>query len=294
MGLNDHILRFESISDVNSYCGISSANKWMTVINFSEVGIITQQSIYVDFYSVICLYDEDPNMRGRVVFLKPGLSCEIMREGSRRLQGWLLCFNNELLLDTLLANRMSEYRFFNDMPLVPLNLSNEEYNMVSSCMLSLRAEQYNITDKYSKRILAAGTAVLLTQCLRFYDRQISKVEHRHADIMRRVDQILNEHFTSTHGHDSLPTVASCARQLKITPNYLGDLMRKYGSVSAQQHLHNRIINEVKIRLEHSNNPISQIAYDMGFKHPHHLSRLFTKIVGITPRDYRLKIRELVK
>ena len=295
MGLTDNILRFESISDVNNYCGISSSNSWMTVVDFSEVGIITQQSIHVNFYAVICLDNSESGKEGGIViFLRPGLSCEIMREGARRLRGWMLCFSEELMQDTLLANRASEFSFFNESPLEPLTLSGSEYLMSASCMMSLRAEQHNICDRYSKRILAAGVAVLLTQCLRFYDRQVSKGEHRHSDIVWRIDQLLNDHFAAEKPHDSLPTVAWCAQQLKITPNYLGDLMRKYGSVSAQHHLHARIINEVKIRLERSNDPISQIAYSMGFKHPHHLSRLFIKIAGCTPRDYRHKIRQLVK
>ncbi|MDR1022767.1 MAG: AraC family transcriptional regulator, partial [Prevotellaceae bacterium] len=30
----------------------------------------------------------------------------------------------------------------------------------------------------------------------------------------------------------------------------------------------------------------EIAYELGFKYPHHFSRLFKKRVGMTPNEYR--------
>ena len=32
--------------------------------------------------------------------------------------------------------------------------------------------------------------------------------------------------------------------------------------------------------------ISEIAYELGFRYPQHFSRLFKKIAGITPKEYR--------
>ncbi len=32
--------------------------------------------------------------------------------------------------------------------------------------------------------------------------------------------------------------------------------------------------------------ISQISYDLGFQYPQHFTRMFKKVVGITPNEYR--------
>ena len=35
-----------------------------------------------------------------------------------------------------------------------------------------------------------------------------------------------------------------------------------------------------------NKTVSEVAYELGFKYPHHLSRLFKKVFGMTPNEYR--------
>lgn len=32
--------------------------------------------------------------------------------------------------------------------------------------------------------------------------------------------------------------------------------------------------------------VSEIAYELGFKYPHHLTRVFKKVTGMTPVEYR--------
>jgi len=36
----------------------------------------------------------------------------------------------------------------------------------------------------------------------------------------------------------------------------------------------------------TNKTVSEIAYEVGFQYPHHLSRMFKKVVGCTPKEYR--------
>lgn len=36
----------------------------------------------------------------------------------------------------------------------------------------------------------------------------------------------------------------------------------------------------------SDKTVSEIAYEVGFQYPHHLSRMFKKVTGYTPKEYR--------
>ena len=47
-----------------------------------------------------------------------------------------------------------------------------------------------------------------------------------------------------------------------------------------------MIEKAKERLYDENKTVSEVAYELGFKYPHHLSRLFKKVVGMTPNEYR--------
>ena len=47
-----------------------------------------------------------------------------------------------------------------------------------------------------------------------------------------------------------------------------------------------IIERAKNFLLSTNNPVSQIAYDLGFEYPQHFAKLFKAKTGLNPTDYR--------
>ena len=84
----------------------------------------------------------------------------------------------------------------------------------------------------------------------------------------------------------LPTVQYCARELHLSPNYFGDLIKKETGKTAQEHIQLYVIDTAKERIADRGLSISEIAYDLGFKYPAHFTRLFKNVVGCTPNEYR--------
>ena len=83
-------------------------------------------------------------------------------------------------------------------------------------------------------------------------------------------------------------------QLLQAKENVGQLARAYllkmeTGKSAQEYIQLAIMERVKELLAESNKTISEIAYELGFKYPHHLSRIFKKVIGITPNEYRLQV-----
>ena len=98
---------------------------------------------------------------------------------------------------------------------------------------------------------------------------------------------MSEYFDSDKpANIGLPTVAWCAEQLHFSANYFGDLIKKETGKSAIEYIHLSIIDHVKELLAGTNKTVSEIAYEVGFQYPHHLSRMFKKTVGYTPNEYR--------
>ncbi len=60
------------------------------------------------------------------------------------------------------------------------------------------------------------------------------------------------------------------------------LLRKETGKSAQEYIQLTTIDRAKELLIEGNKSVSEIAYELGFKYPHHLSRLFKKVVGMAP------------
>ncbi len=67
----------------------------------------------------------------------------------------------------------------------------------------------------------------------------------------------------------------------------GDLIKKETGKTAQEYVQLKIIDKAKDLLYSPDKSINEIAYGLGFKYPHHFSRMFKKIVGVSPTDYRL-------
>lgn len=57
-----------------------------------------------------------------------------------------------------------------------------------------------------------------------------------------------------------------------------------------EYIHLAVINRVKDLLTSTGKTVSEIAYEVGFQYPHHMSRLFKKMSGYTPNEYRKQER----
>jgi len=83
------------------------------------------------------------------------------------------------------------------------------------------------------------------------------------------------------------SVAWCARELNLSSNYFGDLVKKETGKTAQEYIQSKIIDLAKERIFDINKSISEVAYELGFKYPQHFTRLFKRLTGNTPNEYRI-------
>ena len=84
----------------------------------------------------------------------------------------------------------------------------------------------------------------------------------------------------------MPSVAYCAGQLNLSANYFGDLVKRETGKLPQEYIQAKLIDIAKEKVLDISKPISEIAYEIGFKYPQHFTRLFKQYVGQSPKDYR--------
>jgi AraC-like DNA-binding protein len=82
----------------------------------------------------------------------------------------------------------------------------------------------------------------------------------------------------------LPTVTWCASELAYSPRYFGDIVHKATGGTAIGYIHNYVINQAKSLLMQGHN-ISETSRLLGFDFPHHFTRLFKRITGLTPSEF---------
>jgi AraC family transcriptional activator of pobA len=102
-----------------------------------------------------------------------------------------------------------------------------------------------------------------------------------------LETLLCDYFNSddliTRG---VPTVQYIADQLHLSSKYLSDLLRVLTEKTAQEHIHDKLIEKAKEKLSVTDLTISEIAYELGFKHLQSFSKLFKTKTNQSPLAFR--------
>lgn len=293
------ITNLDTIQDYNNELGVETLHPLVNVIDMSQLNGIRHGLKRFGFY---CIYLKKLNcgtlqygrnrydyQDGTLVFIAPGQVAGVDDDGiTYGSKGWILMFHPDLLLRTPLARKMSEYSFFSYSSNEALHMSEREEQIIVNCLNGIAEELHHAIDRHSKQIITANIEVMLNHCVRFYDRQFVTREVVNRDTVTRFELLLDNYFTTDAPQRiGLPSVAWCADQVHLSPNYFGDLIKKETGKSAQECIQLNVISRAKEMLLDSDKTISEIAYTLGFKYPHHLSRMFKKHVGKSPNDYRI-------
>ena len=297
----ENIIKLETIQDYNNLLGTKTLHPLVSVTDLSTLKSIRHCrknfGFYCVFYKELACgtlqygrnkYDYED---GTLVFISPGQIAGINDDGETvNPKGIVLMFHADLLYGTPLARRMKDYTFFSYESNEALHMSDRERRIILNCFHVIREELEHTIAKHTKQIITSNIETLLNHCVRFYERQFVTREVVNRDLLTNFERILQQYFdsekTSTIG---LPSVQYCAEQMHLSPNYFGDLVKRETGKSAQEYIQLAIMERVKELLAESNKTISEIAYELGFKYPHHLSRIFKKVIGITPNEYRLQV-----
>lgn len=296
--MEKRILNLESVCDYNKQLDIETLHPLVSVIDMSKTRMIRHMRQTFGFYAVFLkevkcgdlIYGRQhyDYQEGTLVCVAPGQVVGVEDNGETfQPKGWALVFHPDLIRGTSLGQRMREYTFFSYEANEALHLSEREREMVVDCMLKIRHELEHAIDRHSKRLIAIQIEMLLDYCLRFYERQFITRSNVNRDLLTRFERLLSDYFSGERAQrDGLPSVKFCAGELYLSPNYFGDLVKKETGKTAQEYIRLKLIDTARERVLDPNKTISQVAYELGFQYPQHFTRLFKKVTGYTPHEYR--------
>ncbi len=90
------------------------------------------------------------------------------------------------------------------------------------------------------------------------------------------------------------TLESVASYMNISPHYFSKIFKRDMKVNFIQYVTNRKIEHGMHLLTMTNQPIINIAYDLGFNEANYFSRVFKKSAGMTPYQYRKANKVVMK
>ena len=272
----------------------------ISVIDFSKIKCYDDDALESVAYNFYCIalkkgfvgkmkygqnaYDFD---EGVMTFFSPNqvISTEIIAD--LKLSGWWLVVHSDFLRGYTLSQTIGKYGFFSYAANEALHLSDEEETLINGLMESLKKEYSTRIDRFSQDVMISQIDLLLQYCNRFYNRQFITRKNLNNDLLSKMDAVLARYWED----DKMlllgqPTVKYLADELHVSAHYLSDMLRELTGQSAQQHIHNELIERIKILLTTTNLSVSEIAYQLGFEYPQSLNKLFKKKTAVSPTDFR--------
>lgn len=296
------IMKIKNVSDYSRYLGHTDRHPLVSVINYAEVSPIRHSLNSYSVYGIFFHDQQDIDLTygcgkydyksGTVICVAPGQIGGKEDNGERvMLTGWALLFHPDLLRGTPLSKNIKQYTFFDYRVHEALHMTDEEHDIFVSLMQQIRNELQKPHDELQNAILIAYIELVLNFCQRFYNRQFTTRKLENSDILMKFDNLLNDYYEkNTQLTLGLPTVQYCADKLCMSPNYFGDVIKKTTGDTASNYIRQHVIQRVKNELA-TGASIVQVADDLGFKYPQHLSRMFKQQTGITPSEYCERLRQ---
>lgn len=299
----EKIIQLDSVDTYNKLYGLETMHPLVSVVDLTRA-TKTVNHIQMN-YGVYALFlkggkecdikygrREYDYQEGTIVSFAPGQVVGVdMKEEVMHPKVYGILFHPDIIRGTSLGQTIRNYGFFAYASHEALHLSLRERTTIMDCLDKIRTELEHAIDKHSKSLIVMNIELLLSYCLRFYERQFITREAVNKDILQKFENQLDTYFTHHPAEEKgLPTVKYFADQAYLTPNYFGDLIKKETGKSAQEYIQYKLVERAKDLISETDLTMSEIAYELGFQYPQHFGRLFKKQAGITPNMYRKTIR----
>jgi len=292
------ITQLNSVTEYNQLRGVKTLHPLVTMLDLSKAVPMPAQNFHFGLYAIYLKELECGELsygrskydyqEGTLVFISPGQVLGIQpKVKTFQPKGWALLFDPELIRGTSLGRIIKEYNFFSYDVNEALHISDNERNIIVDCFKKIQFELECGIDKHSRTLISSNIELFLNYCQRFYDRQFITRENTNKGLLEKFENLLLAYFNSDLlFKNGIPTVSYCAKELNLSPNYFGDLVKKESGVSALDYIRTAVINRAKDKILESNKSVSDVAYELGFRYPQHFTRLFKLKVGVPPTQYK--------
>lgn len=230
------------------------------------------------------VYDFD---EGMLSFISPNQVLALTSSDDIEVKGYALIFHLDFLKHHSLVEKIQSFGFFNYALNEALFLSEIEETTIITLLKNIENEYNNNIDNFSQNVILTNIELLLVYANRYYNRQFITRKNETNDLLVKTEKLLSDYFNDDNSlKNGLPTVKYLANELNVSSSYLSDLLKNSTGLTAQQHIHEKLISSAKELLLTTELSVSQIAYQLGFEYSQSFNKLFKKKTNKTPLIYR--------
>ncbi len=109
-------------------------------------------------------------------------------------------------------------------------------------------------------------------------------DSRSRQMVQLIKRFLDERYTEKI------TVSGVAERFSISPNYLSSVFKQEEGIGFSEYLAAQRIAKAKILIRETNKKVYEISDEVGFDDAYYFSKVFKRVCGQTPSEYRTRCR----
>ncbi|XLS28331.1 helix-turn-helix domain-containing protein [Flavobacteriaceae bacterium M23B6Z8] len=222
---------------------------------------------------------------GSIFFLSPNQVHQVVE--ATPTAGYVISFNDDFLIRSNISTQffmnINLFRPFGESP--PLLPDPPTFSKLKSYCKELQV-CFETDSDFKYEALGAILRLFLIQSNAVCDLfQQPVIQMDNALItLRNFRTLVEQKFKQEH------KTTFYADKLFISANYLNKLSSSYLHVSAKEYIMNRVMLEVKRQLRHASKTVKEIAFELGFQEPSHLSHAFKNYTGQSMSDFKAEMK----
>jgi len=205
--------------------------------------------------------------------------------------GFTCLFSEEFLKISERTELLHQSPFFkiNGTPVLKITEQQRQFlNTIFEKMIEEQSSEYTHKDElirnYINLIIHEALKSQPSENLNQHKNAASRITSIFLELLERQFPIENMDYPL-----QLKTAQDYANSLNVHVNYLNRAVKEVTGKSTTTHISERIVNEAKALLQHTDWNISDIAYALGFEYPAYFNNYFKRISGTNPKSLREQI-----
>ncbi len=200
------------------------------------------------------------------------------------VEGYSVMFTEGFMCE-FLSNQSSVVKdLFKQSHLNPHIKSTYLYSSTLTALFDVICRMYTQSNEVIDEKVIASTFMTVVQIImnsKFLDYTVQAQKN---ELFVQFTELVDKHI------DHEKSVEGYAKMMHVSEKTVNQVTRKAIDESAKQYIIKQLVQKIRLRLSFEQKSINEIAYDLGFSEASNLTRFFKKNTGISPKEFRNKIK----